>query len=165
MKSLQILNKITNLTKSLDSCPKTAFLQLANVKIPQICAETFKIPLVAFEKIDVGTIESSNPLMAEILQINNKTTLEKFLQNFKHCLPKTLEIELERLYYLASNISYTHCLISPLYYAPMSYYKGLSFRFFTENVTLVLGGEYEILEQQACGFGIYTDNLIQYIKE
>lgn len=163
--SLQILNGITNLTNSSDFNSQKAFLQLANVKIPQICAEIFGIPLVAFEKIDVGVIECANPLMAELLQVHNQESLEKFLQDFKHNLPNILKEELERLYRLVANLHYAHCIVSPLYYAPMSYYKGLCFRFFVENVTLILGGEYEILGQNACGFGIYTDNLIQYIKE
>ncbi|TLD86066.1 ATP phosphoribosyltransferase regulatory subunit [Helicobacter sp. MIT 05-5294] len=160
--SLQILSQITNLTKT-DSDSKVAFLQLANVKIPQICAETFEIPLTAFEKIDVGAIESANPLMAKLLQISDKESLERFLQDSKLDLPNALAVELERLYQVAIKIPYAHCLISPLYYAPMSYYKGLSFRFFAQNATLILGGEYEILGQNACGFGIYTDHLIQYI--
>ncbi|WP_298496932.1 ATP phosphoribosyltransferase regulatory subunit [Helicobacter sp. UBA3407] len=158
--SLQVLNGITNFTKSPDSYCKKIFLQLSNVKIPQICAEIFGIPLSAFEKIDVGAIESANPLMAKLLRIYNKESLEAVLQNTKD-LPNKLEEELEKLYLLASKISYVHCLVSPLYYAPMSYYKGLFFRFFAENLTWILGGEYEILGQNACGFAIYTDNLIQ----
>lgn len=81
--SLQVLNGITNFTKSPDSYCKKIFLQLSNVKIPQICAEIFGIPLSAFEKIDVGAIESANPLMAKLLRIYNKESLEAVLQNTK----------------------------------------------------------------------------------
>ena len=103
--------------------------------------------------------------MAKLLHICNKESLKEILQDSKHNLPNVLKEELEKLYHLALNIHYAHCIVSPLYYAPMSYYNGLFFRFFANNITLILGGEYEILGQNACGFGIYTDNLIQFIKE
>ncbi|MBX7491143.1 ATP phosphoribosyltransferase regulatory subunit [Helicobacter turcicus] len=138
------------------------FLQLANVKIPQICAETFGIPLIAFEKIDVDAITSANPLMQELLCVHNAESLQNFMQHHNN-LPQNLNNALEQLLNLAKAIPYANCIISPLYYAPMHYYTGLFFRFFAENATLIMGGEYTILGQNACGFGIYTDDLIQYL--
>lgn len=161
--SLQLLNGIANFTESSNIQNIKASLQLANVKIPQICAEIFRIPLTAFEKIDIGAIENANPLMAKLLRVYNQETLKEFLQDSTYNLPSELKLELEKLYNLASEIHYAHCIVSPLYYAPMSYYKGLFFRFFANNTTLILGGEYKISEQNACGFGVYTDNLIQFI--
>ncbi|TLD82891.1 ATP phosphoribosyltransferase regulatory subunit [Helicobacter sp. MIT 11-5569] len=153
--SLEILNSI----KKPNHKP---FLQLANVKIPQICAKIFEIPLVAFEKIDVGVITHANPIMQELLHINNAESLKNFIQHH-NTLPQDLNLALQQLLDLAETISFENCIISPLYYAPMHYYTGLFFRFFAENATLILGGEYTILEQNACGFGIYTDDLIQHL--
>lgn len=151
--SLEILNL---------SAQKKPFLQLANVQIPQICAETFGIPLSVFEKIDVAAITSANPMMQELLEVHDKKSLSTFIQNHNN-LETNLKNALNRLLELAETISYAHCILSPLYYAPMSYYTGLFFRFFSGNATLIIGGEYILLEQNACGFGIYTDDLIQYL--
>ena len=132
--------------KTLCKTHQKIILQVANVKIPQICAQVFKIPLVAFKNIDVEAITKASPIMQKLLYVHNRESLECFLQE-QHNLPKELYFALEQLYTLASKIP--HCIISPLYYAPMSYYTGLFFRFFTENATLILGGEYAILEQNA----------------
>lgn len=151
--------------EGLSKVHKDMFLQLANVKIPQICAELFAIPLVAFEKIDVDLIESTHSILEQLLQVSSLESLEQFLLQTKD-LPKELKEPLEQLYTLAKIATkiYPNCIISPLYYAPMRYYTGLFFRFFAQNSTLILGGEYAILEQDACGFGIYTDDLIQYLQ-
>ncbi|WP_299546363.1 ATP phosphoribosyltransferase regulatory subunit [uncultured Helicobacter sp.] len=136
------------------------FLQLANVRIPQICAEIFGIPLIAFEKIDVGVIANSSPIMQDLLSVHDVKSLQDFLQLHNN-LAQNLKEALEQLINLAKAMP--DCILSPLYYAPMSYYTGLFFRFFADNATLIMGGEYAILEQNACGFGIYTDDLIQYL--
>lgn len=159
--SLDILD--SNFLNSINPNPKQKpFLQLANVRIPQICAEIFKIPLVAFKNINVEAISNSSPIMQELLYVHNQQSLQEFLQHY-NTLEQNLKYALEQLLELAKEIPYANCIISPLYYAPMSYYTGLFFRFFAENSTLILGGEYAILEQNACGFGIYTDDLIQYL--
>ncbi|MCI5968358.1 ATP phosphoribosyltransferase regulatory subunit [Helicobacter sp.] len=155
--SLEILD-----SNFLANTPLKPHLQLANVRIPQICAEIFKIPLIAFKNIDVEAITKANPIMQELLCVHNQQSLQEFLQR-NSTLERNLKYALEQLLGLAKEIPYANCTISPLYCAPMHYYTGLFFRFFAENSTLILGGEYTILEQNACGFGIYTDDFIQYL--
>ncbi len=161
--SLEILN--ANLTEQkIQQNMSRIFLQLTNAKIPLICAKTFGIPLEAFAKIDVNTIESANPVTSALLHIQDLDSLENAMRSLKS-MPDALKEALEELRSLASFIRSKHanCVISPFYYVPMSYYTGLFFRFFTGNTTLISGGEYKILEQNACGFGIYTDEFIQYL--
>lgn len=158
--SLSVLE--SNLVSISSTTKKKLFLQLANVRIPQICAELFDISLSAFEKIDIEALSSASPIMQKLLNVNDAKSLQDFIQQHNH-LEQNLKNALEELLELAKTVSYANCIISPLYYAPMSYYTGLFFRFFAKNTTLIMGGEYAILKQNACGFGIYTDDLIQYL--
>lgn len=160
--SLEILHQMCPSGINTNAFLEPLFLQLANVKIPQICAEVFKIPLTAFEKIDVGAICNASSIMQELLYVDSLSSLQSFIRAHTD-LPIVLLDALNALATLAEQISFEHCLISPLYYAPMTYYTGLCFRFFAGNATLILGGEYAVAEQNACGFGIYTDEVIQYV--
>ncbi len=160
--SLEILHQMCPSALNANVFLEPILLQLANVKIPQICAEVFKIPLIAFEKIDVGAICNASPIMQELLYVDSLQSLQDFIRAHTD-LPSALLGALNALAELAQKVSYKSCIISPLYYAPMAYYTGLCFRFFVENATLILGGEYAVDKQNACGFGIYTDEVIQYV--
>lgn len=136
------------------------FLQLSNVKIPMICAREFGLSLDIFERIDLPTMQSVNYFLNEILKVQ---TLEQ-LDGCINTAPQFLQEELRILRDTARSIQYPKLLLAPLYYAPMAYYNGLLFRFFEHNQTLILGGDYEILHHRACGFGIYTDAIIQQLS-
>lgn len=136
-------------------------LQLSNVKIPKICAKEFGIPLEVFEKNEVGTIQSANAFLSELLEVQDEQSLKAVFEKS----PKCLQEELEKLLDLAKQIDYQNKILAPFFYSPMSYYSGMLFRFFLENQTMILGGEYEILEQKACGFGFYTDAIILHLMK
>ena len=76
-----------------------------------------------------------------------------------------MQVELEKLCDLANQIDYQNKCLASFVYSPMSYYSCMLFRFFLENQTMILGGEYEILEQKACGFGFYTDAIILHLMK
>lgn len=162
LEECDILPFIQMSLKILEKIKIKPFLQLSNVKIPEICAREFGLSLEVFEKIDVGAIQSANGFLAELLEVQDKASLKALLAK----APKALQEELERLLELAEKIEYASTILAPLFYSPMSYYKGMLFRFFLENQTMILGGDYELLGQGACGFGIYTDCVILHlIKE
>ncbi|EES88737.1 ATP phosphoribosyltransferase regulatory subunit [Helicobacter canadensis] len=162
LEKCDILPFIQMSLKILKSINIKPFLQLSNVKIPEICAKEFGLSLEVFEKNDVGAIQGTNEFLAELLEVQDKDSLKTLLIK----APESLKKELEILLNLAQNVDYENMILAPLFYSPMSYYKGMLFRFFLENQTMILGGDYEILEQRACGFGIYTDCVILHlIKE
>ncbi len=161
LEECDILPFIQMSLKILEKIKIKPFLQLSNVKIPEICAREFGLSLEVFEKIDVGAIQNANSFLAELLEVQDKTFLKALLTK----APKALQEELERLLELAQNIEYENMILAPLFYSPMSYYKGMFFRFFLENQTMILGGDYELLEQRACGFGIYTDCMILHLMK
>ncbi|MDE5603528.1 MAG: ATP phosphoribosyltransferase regulatory subunit [Helicobacter sp.] len=153
--SLEILNQVQI----------QPFLQITNVKISQICSQIFNIPFVAFEKIDISVIENAHPFMAKLLEVQDLQSFQcVFEEIYKFSLPKDLEQALKNLLETAQNLQEQKLIISPLYCPPMPYYNGMLFRFFLDNQTIILGGDYEILEQKACGFGIYTDYMMLHLN-
>lgn len=153
----QLLSLCLEIIKELQIKP---FLQLSDVRIPMICAREYGVSLDVFERIDLPTMQNVNYFLNEILKVQ---TLEQ-LENCIKIAPQFLQEELKKLRDIAQSIEYSKILIAPLFYAPMAYYNGLLFRFFEHNQTLILGGDYEILHHNACGFGIYTDAIIQQLS-
>ncbi|TLE15592.1 ATP phosphoribosyltransferase regulatory subunit [Helicobacter apodemus] len=153
--SLEILNQVQI----------QPFLQITNVKIPQICSQIFNIPFVAFEKIDISVIENAHPFMARLLEVQDLASIEGIFKNITNfSLPKVLEQELKILLEVARNLQEQKPIISPLYCPAIPYYNGMLFRFFLDNQNIILGGDYEILGQRACGFGIYTDHIMLHLN-
>ena len=136
------------------------FLQLSNVKIPQICAKEFDLDLEIFMKNDMDKIAKASPFLQKLLEINNTQDLENLIK----IAPQSLQDELQKLLDLAK-ISYDCVVLAPLDYPKMAYYDGTFFRFFLDNHTIILGGGYTLVEQRACGFGIYTDNMILSLRK
>lgn len=136
-------------------------LQLSNVKIPQICAKEFGLDLEIFMKNDMDKIAKASPFLEKLLEINEKKDLENLIK----IAPQSLQNELQKLLDLAKSFTYENIVLAPLDYPMMSYYDGIFFRFFLENKTIILGGGYTLAEQKACGFGIYTDNMILSLRK
>lgn len=134
-------------------------LQLSNMRIPLLCAEHSRLGLEVFAKMQVEKIMASEEYLGELLQIKNAQDLQRATSK----VPSFLKEELEKLRALAEGIEYPRFVFAPLYYAPMDYYNGIFFRMFEGNSTLLSGGIYEMDELQSCGFGLYTDQLIEKI--
>ncbi len=154
-KSINIINKII---KNFDINP---ILQISNIKIPKLIAKEFNISIKIFKE---GNLE-------EILKINSSWLKElvyitkiEDIDNFKSSIPKEIKEELEKLKAIINKIEYKNYILSPLYYAKMSYYDELSFKFINNNATICRGGSYKIEEINSTGFAIYTDALIEELS-
>ena len=140
-------------------------LQITNIKIPRLCSEIFNIPLNIFEKIDINTIEKSHPFMKNLLEVQNIQSLQSLSENLSSfSLPQVLINEIHALLEFAQKLQAEAPIVSPLYCPMIPYYDGMLFRFFLGNKTIILGGSYQIFDQRACGFGIYTDHLMLYLE-
>lgn len=136
------------------------FLQLSNAKIPQICAKEFGLDYEIFSKNNINILSKAHPFLAQLLEISHLEELDALYPK----APQSLQEELKKLCILAKKITYTPMILAPLCPSPMPYYDGVFFRFFLDNATMILGGEYEMERQRACGFGIYTDCVILSYK-
>lgn len=142
-------------------------LQISNVKILKLCANEMGIKMNKFAKMHIENMLQKDDYLSDLLKVQTCCDLENFIK----IAPSFLKTELKSLLQSASyckcgDCEYKKVIFSPLSFAPIDYYNDLVFRMFEGNHTLLLGGKYTIEETNSCGFGIYTDNIVDYlIKE
>ncbi|PAF42636.1 ATP phosphoribosyltransferase regulatory subunit [Helicobacter sp. 11S03491-1] len=136
-------------------------LQVSNVKILKLCAKDLGINIGVFQKMQVEDILKHGGYLGDLLKIQTQEDLKNFLK----IAPDFLKPELEALLESASYCSDAKTIFSPLDFAPIEYYNDLVFRMFEGNHTFLLGGKYKIEDTQSCGFGIYTDDIVDYLMQ
>ncbi|MDE6886635.1 MAG: ATP phosphoribosyltransferase regulatory subunit [Helicobacteraceae bacterium] len=134
-------------------------LQISNMNIPRLCAEESNIPLEVFYKMKLDKILSCDSYLKDLLYIQTKSSLQNYIKK----APKFIKEELEKLLDSASYCHYENTIFSPLYYSYFTYYDSLFFRMFSENRVFLLGGKYRIDEVYSCGFGLYTNEVVEFI--
>jgi len=131
-------------------------LQLANIRIPQLLNEKYGISLELLKSMQIEKILANDlpwiERLVAIHTIDDLSDLDMFPEDIKQEL---LKIKLE-----AQRLDYKPLIISPLFYAKMRYYDSLTFKMFSGNALLAMGGEYVIDDLKAAGFAIYTDECI-----
>jgi histidyl-tRNA synthetase len=131
-------------------------LQLANIRIPQLLDERYGISLELLKSMQIEKILANDlPWIEKLVAmhtVNDLSDLSPFPDDIKKELLK-IKIEAQRL-------NYKPLIISPLFYAKMRYYDSLTFKMFSGNALIAMGGEYVIDELKAAGFAIYTDECI-----
>lgn len=141
------------LLKTLDMHP---ILQIANIRIPKLLSQKYGISLDILKSMQIETI-----LKSEYKWINNLVTMSnKNDLNDLSIYPDDIKEELAKIKKEAEKIDYPNLIISPLFYAKMRYYDSLTFKMFTGNELLAMGGEYSIEDLKAAGFAIYLDECI-----
>ena len=137
-------------------------LQISNIKIPRLLAQRYGIDLEILKSVDLHRLfEVEHSWMEPLVHLSRAEQIDELLG----IVPQDIEAELIKIRELASFIDYEKTIIAPLFYADMRYYKDLFFRFFEENATLAMGGEYEAAGLEASGFAIYTDDVINRVKK
>jgi len=131
-------------------------LQLANIRIPQLLNEKYGISLELLKSMQIEKILANDlpwiERLVAIHTIDDLSDLDMFPEDIKQEL---LKIKLE-----AQRLDYKPLIISPLFYVKMRYYDSLTFKMFSGNALIAMGGEYVIDELKAAGFAIYTDECI-----
>jgi histidyl-tRNA synthetase len=154
----KILKIVIKIFKDLAIFPK---LQLSNIKIPHILDKKYNLSLETLKSSDIDKIlENENSWIERLLFLSSANQIDELIG----VVPEDIEVELLKLKEVADFINYENLIIAPLYYAKMRYYEELFFRFFDENSTLAMGGEYESEDLEASGFAIYIDNIIELKK-
>lgn len=146
----------------LDYCGEMeSFLQLGNLKILDLCIDELGISKEAYSSLSIEQITKKAGFIQDILRLNTMDDLDAYLPS----APMFLRFELERLAQKAKSCNHKNILISPLESALVDYYDDMVFKVFSGNQILMLGGKYQIQECLCCGFGIYTDSVINLLLE
>ena len=157
--SEEVLKILIEFFHKLSLAPK---LQISNMKIPEILAKEYGISYEILKDTNLDELlHSKFPWLQKLVYLYSK----KDLLRIKDEVPKPIAIELTKMQELAEKISYENIIFAPLYYAKMRYYNDLFFRFFSDNQTLAMGGDYMSEGRDASGFAIYTDNVIALFKK
>ncbi len=154
----KILKIVIKIFSELGIKPK---LQLSNIKIAHILSQSYNLPLEVLKSSDIDKIlEMGTGWIEKLLYLSEIGQIEGLLG----IVPKDIADELVKIKELADSINYDNLIIAPLFYTKMRYYEELFFRFFENNLTLAMGGEYESGDLEAAGFAIYSDNIIEIKK-
>lgn len=134
-------------------------LQIANMKIPKLCALESGLGLEVFSQMQVQKILDSHSYLREMLYIQSKDSLESYIPK----APNFIKGELQELLYSVSFCEYENMIFSPLYCPKMGYYESLFFRAFSDNKVFLRGGKYTIDGVYSCGFAIYTNEVVDFM--
>ncbi|PAF52701.1 ATP phosphoribosyltransferase regulatory subunit [Helicobacter sp. 13S00477-4] len=136
-------------------------LQVSNVKILKLCSQETGKDLEFFRKMQIEDILKKAPYMSDLIKIQTRDDLANSILK----APEFLKNELKALLEGSSYCRYEKMIFSPLELPPVDYYNDLVFRMFEGNHTFLLGGKYTIEGVESCGFGIYTDDVIEYLMK
>lgn len=134
-------------------------LQIANMKIPKLCALESGLGLEVFSQMQVQKILDSHSYLREMLYIQSKDSLESYIPK----APNFIKSELQELLDSVSFCEYENMIFSPLYCPKMGYYESLFFRAFSDNKVFLRGGKYTIDGVYSCGFAIYTNEVVDFM--
>lgn len=137
-----------------------SILQLSNIKIPMLCAKELKIDTKNLLSKEINALLHYN-FLADLIAIQTIDDLRNFIPK----APSFLKNELEKLLCVAQKCKHNNIIITAIQETPVNYYNDIIFRIFTGNSTLLLGGKYKITNEASCGFGIYTDNIIDILQK
>jgi histidyl-tRNA synthetase len=162
-----ICNVINLATKIITSLKIKPTLQVSNINIPKLIATHLGIDSKIFQDGDVSTLAGLNiDWLDALLWTNSLEDLKKAIK----LAPDFLESELNALIDACEKISFEKIVVAPLYQCSLIYYKGLYFRVFDKNETIIKGGRYTTKSSNnervdSLGFAIYTDTLLNFLEE
>ncbi len=133
-------------------------IQVSNIQIPKLLNEQYGIDLGMLKSMEVQNLLGLGyEWIKELLAMQTLRDLEMTLPK----VPEDIASELRKLQESVNSIDYDNLVLSPLYYAKMQYYEGLTFRAFTANSIIARGGEYKDENIKAAGFTINTDEILK----
>lgn len=143
-------------TNLLNEVEISAVMQISNIKIPHILNEKYGVSLELLKSMNAEAILASDlEWIDKLVRINKVEDLDS-LDSF----PDDIKLELEKIKASAKDLAYDNIVIAPLYYTKMRYYDSLTFRMFSKNSLLAMGGVYSVDGVEAAGCALYTDECI-----
>ena len=155
-----VMNLAVNILDKLEVKP---LVQISNIKIPELLVEMFdELTIDDFRDINV---EKFLNLKVEWLE---KLVYLQYIEQIDDVIkiaPKSIQIELQKMKDLCSEMSCKNSVLAPIYYAKMLYYDELFFRVIDKNEVYARGGRYKNEELTSVGFAIYTDTLCDTLSK
>jgi len=152
---------INDSAKIIEALGVTPLLQISNINIPQIIAEKFNLSLEVFKSANLEEIFKLDiTWLSKLASLQHVSQIDDVISE----VPESIKDELEKIKELCAKITYKNVTIAPLFYTKMRYYDNLFFRYFENNNTLGMGGNYCYEKSDSTGFALYTDNLIEEMK-
>jgi len=149
----EVANLSLELLKKLDI---NFNFQVANIAIAKLLINRYGFSEDDIKNIKLQKIlDSKYEWIASLVEVNSIDDLDDL-----SIYPDDIRAELEKIKVSVANIKANNILISPLYYAPMRYYKSLVFRAFYGSKLYSTGGVYNIKDVDGAGFAIYSDDII-----
>ena len=153
---------INDSAKIMQQLGLSPLLQISNINIPQIIAEKFNLSLDVFKSANLEEIFKLDiAWLSKLASLQHISQIDEVIEE----VPVSLKSELEKIKILCENITYNNITIAPLFYTKMRYYDNLFFRYFENNATLGMGGNYTYDGMDSTGFALYTDNLIEELNK
>lgn len=132
-------------------------LQIGNIALLKEVEKLLDLDKSVLERHNLHLLFGSKESWVEpLIKLNNLADLPKVLE----IVPPSLKAPLAKMGEIARLSGETNIALSPFYYADMSYYDEIYFRFVLDGKQLAMGGAYETGDGRACGFALYTDILL-----
>lgn len=142
----------------LQKLKKKPVVQVSNITIPKLLNARYGIDMELLRTMEIQKLKTIDYAWLEpLVQLQSIDDVDAVIE----LLPEDLARELERLKKSVENIQYDNLVLSPLYYAKMQYYEGLTFKAFEQNSILARGGEYMDDNIKAAGFTINSDAILK----
>ena len=137
--------------------------QISNIKIPKLLVAMFdELTLEDFKHINIDKFIS---LKVEWL---TKLVYLQYIDQIDEVIaiaPESIQIELNKMKELCSEMSCENTVLAPMYYAKMLYYDELYFRCISGNEVYARGGRYKNEDLTSVGFAIYTDAICEELTK
>ena len=158
------LSSVMNIAVNiLDKLEVDALVQISNIKIPELLVEIFdELTINDFRHIN---IEKFLNLKVEWLEKLVYLQYVEQIDDVMKIAPESIQIELQKMKDLCSEMSCENSVLAPMYYAKMLYYDELFFRVIDNNEVYARGGRYKNEELTSVGFAIYTDALCDTLSK
>ena len=158
------LSSVMNIAVDIfDKLELQPLVQISNIKIPEVLVEMFDdLNIEDFKHIN---IEKFLNLKVEWL---DKLVYLQYVEQIDEIItiaPKEIQIELQKIKDLCSELKCENAVVAPMYYAKMLYYDELFFRVIDKNEVYARGGRYKNAELTSVGFAIYTDALCEKLTK
>jgi histidyl-tRNA synthetase len=154
-------NIFNTVIKILDSFDIDVSFQIANIAIPHILNQNYKIPLEYLKSMEIEKLLAFDyDWLGRLISIQNIEDLDDL-----SIYPEDIALQLQKIKNVSKKIEHQDLIISPLYYAKLRYYDSLLLRAFDGNRVFSTGGEYKIENISACGFAIESDACIEKIMQ
>jgi len=157
------LSSVMNIAVDIfDKLEVKPLIQISNIKIPELLVEMFdELTIDDFKHIN---IEKFLNLKVQWLE---KLVYLQYIEQIDEIMaiaPKEVQIELQKMKDLCSEMKCENSVLAPMYYAKMLYYDELFFRVIDKNEVYARGGRYKSSELTSVGFAIYTDALCESLR-